>query len=98
MKLTVQNFSKRWRERGFGLWSVSEKNSDEMFGYCGFQYFDETLDVEISFAYFEDFWGRGFAAEAANAALKFGFEKLSLVRIFAATHPENIASRRVLKK
>ena len=98
MKFTLQNFSKRWRERGFGYWCISENNGSKMIGYCGFQYFDETRDVEISFAYFEDFWGRGYAAEAANAALKFGFEKLSLARVFGATHPQNVASRRVLEK
>ncbi len=98
MKITLRNFGKRWQERGFGLWRVSEKRSNKIFGYCGFQYFDETQDVEILFAFFKDFWGKGFAAEAAKACLKFGFEELQLKKVFAATHPENTASRCVLEK
>lgn len=98
MKVTLQNFVKRWRERGFGLWCVSEKSGDKMYGYCGFQHFDETPDAEVLFAFFKDFWGKGFATEAAKACLKFGFEELHFEKVFAATHPENTASVGVLEK
>ena len=98
MKFTLRNLVKRWQERGFGLWCVSEKGSDKMFGYCGFQYLDKTPDVEVLFAFFKDYWGKGFATEAAKACLKFGFEELHLKKMFAATHPENTASRCVLEK
>lgn len=98
MKITFRNVVRRWRERGFGLWCVAEKSADKMCGYCGFQYFDETPDVEIVFAFFKDCWGKGVASEAAKASLRFGFEELRFERVFAATHPENAASRRVLEK
>lgn len=98
MEVTLLNFVKYWQERGFSLWCVSEKSSGKLLGYCGFQYFDETPDVEVLFAFFEDFWGKGFATEAAKACLKFGFEELQLEKIFAAAHPENAASRCVLEK
>lgn len=98
MSVTLKFFLKRWTERGFGLWRVGEKNGGKMLGYCGFQYFDETLEVEILFALFEECWGKGLATEAAKAGLKFGFEKLLLSKIFAVVHPENSASRGVLEK
>jgi [ribosomal protein S5]-alanine N-acetyltransferase len=43
-------------------------------------------------------WGKGFAAESAAASLQYGFEKLSLNKIFAVTDPQNTASRHVLEK
>jgi len=43
-------------------------------------------------------WGQGYAAEAARAVLKFGFEQVGLQRIFAECHPDNLASRRVMDK
>ena len=98
MRITLQNLIRHWKERGFGLWCVSKKRDNKMLGYCGFQYFDQTSDREILFAFFKDFWGKGFATEAADACLKFGFEKLLFERVFAATHPENAASRCVLEK
>jgi len=98
IKVTLKKMFERWKERGFGIWCVSEKHSGEMFGYCGFQYFDQTLNVEIVFAFLKDFWGKGFATEAANACLKFGFEELLFEKVFAVTHPENTSSCRVLEK
>ena len=52
----------------------------------------------IGYCIHPDHWGRGLAAEAANIMIEFGFGKLGLHRIEASTHPENLASRRVLEK
>jgi len=98
LETTLQNLARHWKERGFGLWCVSEKSGGQMFGYCGFQHFDKTSDVEILFGFLKDFWGNGFATEAANACLKFGFEELRFKKVYAATHPENTASSCVLEK
>ncbi len=95
--LLEKNF-RYWNDKGFGLWCVTEKRIGEMIGYCGFQRFDKSEDVEIVFGFLKENWGRGFATEAATACLKFGFEKLYFKKIFAATNPENIASLRVLEK
>jgi RimJ/RimL family protein N-acetyltransferase len=46
----------------------------------------------------EPFWGKGIATEAAEAVLKFGFEKLNLKLIFATCHVENKGSEKVLLK
>jgi ribosomal-protein-alanine N-acetyltransferase len=87
-----------WKERGFGVWCIAEKNVGKMIGYCGFQYFDKTPEIEIVFGFLKEHWGKGYAGESAAAGLKYAFEKLSLNQIFAATHQQNIASRRVLEK
>jgi len=98
LEVILNKMLERWKERGFGLWCVSEKGAGKMLGYCGFQYFDQTSNVEIVFAFLKDFWAKGFATEAANASLKFGFEHLLFEKVFATTHPENTASCRVLEK
>jgi len=46
----------------------------------------------------ETFGGKGYATEAAKAALRHGFETLKLDRIIALAKPENVASRRVIEK
>ena len=89
---------KYWKERGFAIWCVAQKDDGKMIGYCGFQYFDKTPQVEIVFAYLKQHWGKGFAIESAAACLQYGFEKLSFDKIFAATAPQNTASRHVLEK
>lgn len=55
---------------------------------------------EADIAYFlnSNYWGRGYATEAAHALLQYGFKELGLERIIALCEPENIASRRVMEK
>ena len=45
-----------------------------------------------------DAWGQGYAAEAAQAVLRYGFEALGFQRVFAECHPDNQASLRVMRK
>lgn len=53
---------------------------------------------EIGYAVHPDYWGRGFATEAAKLLIAFGFSKLNLHRIFATSDPRNIGSVKVLEK
>jgi RimJ/RimL family protein N-acetyltransferase len=45
-----------------------------------------------------DFWGKGYASEAAAAVIAFGFERLGLQRIYATADVENTASQRVMAR
>jgi ribosomal-protein-alanine N-acetyltransferase len=43
-------------------------------------------------------WGRGYASEAARAALAHGFDALGLGEILSFTVPANLRSRRVMER
>jgi len=88
----------RWRTQGFGQFGVFGKTDEDLIGYCGFQYLDRTEAVEIYYGFFKNHWGKGFATEAARAAVRFGFEQVKLPKIAAVTHPDNIESQNVLRK
>jgi RimJ/RimL family protein N-acetyltransferase len=88
----------RWKERGFGIFVVVDKESDKMIGYCGLQYLDSTTEIEIYYGFFKENWNKGVATEAAKAVLRFGFEELKAPNIAAITLPENRASQTVLQK
>ena len=45
-----------------------------------------------------DYWNRGYATEATRAMLAFGFERLGLHRVRAATLSPNVGAWRVLEK
>lgn len=98
LKVSLKKFAGHWAERGFGILCITKREKDEMIGYCGFQYFDGTEDVEIIFAVRKEFWQNGFATEAAKECLRFGFENLNFDKIYAATDPQNLASKAVIKK
>jgi RimJ/RimL family protein N-acetyltransferase len=44
------------------------------------------------------YWGQGFAVEASKTVIAFALESLGASSLFAGHHPENNASRSVLKK
>lgn len=54
--------------------------------------------VEIGWRLAREHWGRGYATEAARAALRFGFEECGFDRIISIRDLDNDASRRVMEK
>lgn len=54
--------------------------------------------AEIGYWIGKPFWGRGYATEAVQAVLRYGFEERELQRIFAMVFHRNPASCRVLQK
>jgi len=57
-----------------------------------------TPAVEVAWRLVRTHWGCGYAAEAARAALDYGFDKLGLAEIIAVTVPANLRSRRVMER
>lgn len=88
--------------QGVGKWAVEEVASGEFVGTVGLGYalFDApfTPAIEMGWRISRAHWGRGFAIEAANAAVRFGFEELELREIVAFTSTGNIASRAVMHR
>lgn len=53
---------------------------------------------ELGYAIRRSDWGKGYATEATNLMITFGFETLRLHRIQAACGPDNRASQRLLAR
>lgn len=83
---------------GFGLYLVGLKADGSPLGICGLIKRETLPDVDLGFAFLPNFWGQGYATEAASAALVFAQNTLGLKRIVAITHPDNDRSVRVLEK
>lgn len=43
-------------------------------------------------------WGKGYASEAGQAAVRYGFANLGLETIYAVTLPENMRSMKVCRR
>jgi [ribosomal protein S5]-alanine N-acetyltransferase len=84
--------------RGFCLWKLTDKRTQEMIGFCGLQPLAETPDVEIGWWLARARWGKGLATEAAREVLRDGFERAHLQRIVAIAQPENLASIHIMEK
>lgn len=89
-------------EKGWGFWAVSLKENNTFIGFVGLhqpQYdFPFNPCVEIGWRLRKEFWGYGYATEAAKAALKFAFEELELKEIVAITSCTNKRSQLVMER
>ena len=85
------------RKHGFGLYLVETKSDSLAIGLCGLLKRDTLDDVDIGFAFHPDFWGQGYASEAAIACVEYAKHKLGLDRLVAVTMPANQASIALLK-
>jgi RimJ/RimL family protein N-acetyltransferase len=94
----VRGMIDQWEQDGFGLWAVTHQQTGELIGHCGLQPLDNRDEVELAYAIARAHWRQGFASEAAEAALRYGFEALLLEKIVAVIVPENRASQGVLQK
>jgi RimJ/RimL family protein N-acetyltransferase len=59
---------------------------------------DHARRAELGYWIGVPFWGNGYATEAGNAVLRYGFEHFKFNRIYAAHFLGNDASGRVLQK
>lgn len=81
-----------------GRWAVLLLNTNEWLGWCGLKYSPEKNETDLGYRFFREYWGNGYATEAAMASIDYGFNKLNLNKIVGRAMKENIASIIVLKK
>jgi RimJ/RimL family protein N-acetyltransferase len=88
--------------RGYGLWAVEVPGQAEFIGFVGLALHDFpahfTPAVEIGWRLARDYWGRGFATEAAHTAIADGFDRVGLSEIVSFTATVNIRSVAVMKR
>ncbi len=85
------------------FWHVEERAPSSVggpgfIGWCGVFPLQDSGLMEIGYRFLRAAWGRGFATEAAAAALDHGFRELKLDPIVAVSAPANVVSHRVLRK
>lgn len=95
---SIKSIEDHWDQYGYGVWAVCDKTTGALLGYCGLRYLEDVSATEVLYGYAKASWGQGIASEAAQAAVRFGFEQAGLKQLIALAHPENVASRRVMEK
>ena len=99
---TAQRIDEHFDEHGYSFWAVEAAGVSTFTGIAGLvvPQFEShfTPCVEIGWRFAHEFWGRGYASEAARALLEFGFERAGLDEIVSLTVPTNERSRRVMER
>lgn len=92
------------RMQGVGCLAVELKTTSELIGCCGLEFVLQqgerfsSPEVEIYYRFGRDFWGSGYATEAAAETLRHAFDDLRLSRVFAHASSENLASHAVMRR
>ena len=82
---------------GHCFWAVERRDTGAFIGFCGMKMMPEGIrgledTIEIGWRLQRDAWGKGYAREAAEASLNWGWANLPADRICAITTPGNARS------
>lgn len=98
----VDRIETTFDEQGLGLWVVEVAATASFAGYAGLwpATFEAhfTPATEIGWRFAKEFWGNGYATEAARAVLDDGFARLGLEEIVSFTATTNRPSWRVMER
>lgn len=99
----IQFIRNQYLENGIGRWAMIDKNTNNFIGWSGLKLVKELTNnhcdyYDLGYRLNKNYWGKGFATEAATASLNYGFNKLNLKEIYAMADSNNSASKNVLKK
>lgn len=88
---------------GFCFWAVERKEDGALLGFCGLKRADApastlTGEFEVGWRFREDAWGKGYAKEAAIAALDVAFDRFDAEEVFALTVDGNTGSWGLMKR
>lgn len=99
-KAWVERTFERYRDDGFGLWIVEDRETGEFLGTVGptIQFVEDVGHVEIGWHTKPGKKGQGIAPEAASAARDWAFERLDVDHLISLVRPENTGSNRVAQK
>jgi RimJ/RimL family protein N-acetyltransferase len=56
------------------------------------------MNAEIGYWIGESYWGKGYGTEAVRQLVRYAFDELKLIRVYASVFESNKASMRVLEK
>lgn len=96
----LEQWLAQYERYGFSKWAVILRGSEELIGRCGLslEQIDGVEVWELGWTFARAFWGKGYATEAAGAAMDYSFRVLGHRKLISLIRPGNVASVRVAEK
>lgn len=96
----VKDVGKRWKKFGYSWWAVFLRDTDKMIGSACLQNLahKEDAPLEIGWRLLPAHQGKGYATEAGQAAMDFGFDRVGVDYLCAVAKPGNLASQKVMQR
>ena len=87
-----------WALRGYGQWAIEERASGQFIGRAGIINPVDWPGAEVGYLLGREWWGRGYATEAARGAMDWGFREIGFVDLLSLIDPANQASIAVARR
>ncbi len=87
-----------WVLKGFGMFSVLEKESGNWIGRIGPMQPEGWPGTEIGYGLHQNYWGKGYAFEAACTCIDWAFDNLGWSEVIHCIEPANINSRKLAER
>jgi len=87
-----------WVLLGFGMFSVLEKDSGRWVGRIGPWQPEGWPGSEVGWGLAREFWGKGYAVEAAAASIDWAFDALGWTEVIHCIDPANTPSQKVAER
>lgn len=86
------------KEKGYSPYAVTLKENRQLIGVCGFNPPYDHPYMELMYHFSKEYWGKGYATEAAKACIHYAKDFLQAAKIVGFIEIENSASENVLRK
>jgi RimJ/RimL family protein N-acetyltransferase len=86
-----------WQLYNYGSYALEEKKLNRVIGLAGLDYPIDWPEPEIQWGLVREFWGKGYASEAARAVKKMADMYLPDLSLISLIHPENHNSSNLAK-
>lgn len=96
---TIERMQDMQTRLGYCFWAIERREDARVIGWCGLiRSTTGPIDglAEVGWRLARDCWGMGYATEAAQASIGWGFANLADDALWAITTTENRASRKVM--
>lgn len=98
----IERFQKHFKKYGYGFYAVELKQTHEFIGFVGINHVGNDMPfapaVEIAWRLDYEYWGQGYATEAALAVLKRAFIDIGLKEVVAYSVFDNTRATHVIEK
>jgi len=93
-------FLGQWALRGTGQWALEERATGRFVGRAGLHnpHRASWPGIEVGWTLHPDAWGQGYATEAGDAAVAYGFDVLELDELVSVILHENARSQAVARR
>lgn len=96
-KKRIAEYDECFARHGYGAFAVVERESGALVGHCGLRWIEDLAATDTIWTMAPAVQGKGYAREAAAAAVRFGFERCGLEVIGALIRPDNLRSQAVAR-